>query len=137
MKVVGLRNGGSLAMILAIWFSLILMTSAAGQNSLDTKGGDAQALDTGLLITAELLLAADAFQTRYISKSDDYEELNPILRRLGSNGVYPYFLFFMLAVPLTGEYLIPEWKTEFYGTVCTLQAFTVGRNFSLGIGFAF
>lgn len=137
MKVGRCRSGGSLAIILAIWSSLILTTSAAGQNSPNTEGGDAW--KNPLLYTAESLLVADMFQTQYILKNKDkYDELNPLLDYIGPNYAPLYFLFWMVATPVIGEWLLPaDWKDYFYGGMILIEGAAVGNNISIGVKFAY
>lgn len=125
------RNAGSLAILVATLCFLILTTSAAGQNSTDWKGGDA------LFWTAEALLAIDMFQTQYILKNDNYEELNPVIDALGPNYAPLYFLGWMVALPVLGEWLFPEYREWIYGGVATVQLAVVSNNFAIGVGFDF
>lgn len=128
MKAVRFRNAGSLAILLATSCFLILTTSAAGQNNSSTKGGDA------LLIVTEALLAVDMLQTQYILKHDDeYEELNPIINALGPNYAPLYFLGWMIALPVLGELIFPQYREWIYGVAGSIELITVTNNFGIGV----
>lgn len=126
-----LNVGGCLAILIAILSFHPLTTLSHAQDYAKEKGGDV------LLITAEVLLAADMLQTQYILKSKDYDELNPILDMLGPNGAPIYFLFYAITVPLLGEILFPEYREWIYSCVVTTETFAVGNNISIGVGFSF
>lgn len=82
------------------------------------------------------LQIVDWQQTRYIAKSDEFTEINPILGKYPSRSeVNAYFAFTTLG-HIAVTHVLPQrhrkyWQYAWIG----LQAFTVGRNATIGVRF--
>jgi hypothetical protein len=79
----------------------------------------------------------DALQTQYIFESEDYKELNPIIRAVGEDGAWAYFGLTTLGAYLIADNLNPKNRTRFLALITVLEVGCVGRNAYLGIGFSF
>ena len=78
----------------------------------------------------------DWLQTRYIAKSDDFYELNPILGKYPSIGkVNTYFLITGIGHALV-SYILPQKIRNFWQAITfILESGTVLRNIYMGVRF--
>jgi hypothetical protein len=106
---------------------LILATACAGWTKTDKT----------LYGTFTGAMAVDALQTQYILESEDYRELNPIIRAAGKDGAWAYFGLATLGAYLVADALDKEDRTTFLSIVTVLEVGCIGRNAYLGIGFSF
>ena len=91
--------------------------------------------DKILFATSTGLLTVDAFQTRYILKSDDFTEKNPVLKKLGPGGVFPYFAVCIIGTYIVADFLEEDNRTNFLNIVNAIEFFTVGNNVRIGVKF--
>ena len=84
------------------------------------------------------LLVLDWGQTRYIARSDQYHEVNPLLGRNPSTGdVDKYFAGSILLYNAMAYYLPPKWSKRLSYFVGGMEVIVVGNNARIGVKLQF
>lgn len=103
---------------------------------LPTSGGAWEKTDSYKEAAYLTVHVMDWLQTRYIAKSDDFYELNPILGKYPSMGkVNTYFLITGIGHVLV-SYILPQKIRNFWQAITfILESGVVGRNLAIGVRF--
>jgi len=101
-------------------------------------GGNWTRTDIAMQATSSALIAADWLQTREIATNGDYAENNVLLGDHPSLGqVDAYFAGAMLGQFLVAHALPSKYRKWWLASTIAVEAYCVGNNWGLGIGFHF
>ena len=102
------------------------------------KASDWSIADKQRQVAYTVLHIMDWAQTRNIARHSDWYEVNPIMGKRPSQAtVNQYFATTLLLHYIVVDRLPPSLRRKFQVGTITIQAYTVGRNHSLGIQMRF
>ena len=93
-------------------------------------------LDKSLFATYTVFNAVDILQTRYIFDSDDYHEVNPVIKPMGKNGSTAFMIGVNIGMYFVADAL-PKHRTTILGLTSALKIGVTAHNYSIGVGFKF
>lgn len=79
------------------------------------------------------VIAIDWLQTRYILRSDDFYEINPVIRWVGKDLTWLYFLLAATVVICVAVFLPLMWGVIWLCVVSIVQTACVIRNYKIGV----